>query len=513
MRLKVCCEDRIGLTRELLDILVRRDIDLRGIEIDQVGIIYLNCPEIEFEAFSQLMSEIRLISGVTDVRKVQFLPAEREHKELRALVESLTDPVVSINLDGYIDMANKAAQDLIGSSEHQLIDAHANTVFPDFQFAHWLEKEEASQSCRMVVMAGLDFLMEVMPVHINDESEQPVLVSAVVQLKQVALNNTPQTVFRTPSDHGFEHLVGQSNKFKQLMSQAKKLAMLDAPLLVQGETGTGKEMIARACHRHSLRADKPFLLVNCVSMPDNAAETELFGMAAAEEGGSAKKGILEQADGGTVFLYEVGEMSCHLQVKLLRFMQDGTFRRVGEEREMQVDVRVICSTQKNLPELVAAHQFREDLFYRLNVLSLTVPPLRERSADVMPLAQLFIKQFAADLGQSKPSIDDALADYLTHYAWPGNIRQLRNVLLHAMTQIDADVMTIDDVQLPEIENTQFMSEESIDGSLDEIMKRYESGILHNLYRSYPSTRKLAKRLDVSHTAIANKLRDYGIGKK
>jgi transcriptional regulator of aroF, aroG, tyrA and aromatic amino acid transport len=131
----------------------------------------------------------------------------------------------------------------------------------------------------------------------------------------------------------------------------------------------------------------------------------------------------------------------------------------------------------------------------------------------MPLAQLFIKQFAADLGQSKPSIDDALADYLTHYAWPGNIRQLRNVLLHAMTQIDADVMTIDDVQLPEIENTQFMSEESIDGSLDEIMKRYESGILHNLYRSYPSTRKLAKRLDVSHTAIANKLRDYGIGKK
>ena len=140
-------------------------------------------------------------------------------------------------------------------------------------------------------------------------------------------------------------------------------------------------------------------------------------------------------------------------------------------------------------------------------------PAWQRSLLRTLLFEKEFKQFAADLGQSKPRIDSALADYLTHYAWPGNIRQLRNILLHAMTQIDAEVMTIDDVQLPEIENTQFISEESLDGSLDEIMKRYESGILNNLYRSYPSTRKLAKRFDVSHTAIANKLRDYGIGKK
>lgn len=512
MRLQVFCEDRIGLTRELLDILARRDIDLRGIEIDQVGIIYLNCPEVEFEEFRQLMSEIRLISGVTDVRKIQFLPAEREHRELRALLESLTDPVFSISLNGQIDIANKAALQLIGTESHRLVGESANSIFPDFNFSHWLEKEHAAQRCRMVVMEGLDFLMELMPVHINDESGEPILVSAVVQLKQVAMNQLPKTVFRTPSDHGFEHLVGQSSKFKQLINQAKKLAMLDAPLLIQGETGTGKEMIARACHGRSLRADKPLLLVNCVSMPDTAAETELFGMAA-ENGGPAKKGIFEQADGGTVFLYEVGEMSAHLQIKLLRFLQDGTFRRVGEEQEIHVDVRVICSTQKNLSELVAAHQFREDLYYRLNVLSLTVPPLRERSADVLPLAELFLKQFAAELGQEKPQIGDKLADYLTQYAWPGNIRQLRNVLLRAMTQIEGKALTPEDIQLPDIENTHFVSEESLDGSLDDIMKRYEAGILGNLYRSYPSTRKLAKRLNVSHTAIANKLRDYSIGKK
>jgi len=180
-------------------------------------------------------------------------------------------------------------------------------------------------------------------------------------------------------------------------------------------------------------------------MPDNAAETELFGFSGgANEAG--KKGIFEQAAGGTVFLYEIGEMSAHLQIKLLRFLQDGTFRRVGEEEEIKVDVRVICSTQKKLPDLIAAGEFREDLYYRLNVLALVVPPLRERTADIVPLAELFLAQFAQELQQAKPKISDKLSQYLSQYAWPGNIRQLRNVLFRAMTQVEGSEITIDDVQ-------------------------------------------------------------------
>ncbi|MCC4796557.1 DNA-binding transcriptional regulator TyrR [Enterovibrio norvegicus] len=512
MRLQVYCEDRLGLTRELLDILARRNIDLRGIEIDQVGIIYLNCPEIEFDEFRQLMSEIRLISGVTDVRKIQFLPAEREHRELRALLETLSDPVFSLNLTGKVDMANKSAFRLMGSHHENLIGESANVLFPDFNFAHWLEREKASQVCRQVVLTGIDYLMEVMPVYVTDSEDNDVLASAVVQLKQVSMNHLPTTLYRTPGEHGFEHLVGQSSKFRALVNQAKKFALLDAPLLIQGETGTGKELLAKACHQRSHRAEHPFLLVNCVSMPDDAAETELFGCAPGPER-EGKKGQFEQADGGTVFLYEVGEMSPHLQIKLLRFMQDGTFRRVGEEHEVKVDVRVICSTQKNLSELVTAGQFREDLYYRLNVLSLTVPPLRERPSDVQPLAELFLNQFSAELGQERPALQSGVPDFLSQYSWPGNIRQLRNVLFRAVTQIEDGTLTKEDIQLPETEQSAFLTEESMDGSLDDIMKRYESGILSNLYRSYPSTRKLAKRLSVSHTAIANKLREYSIGKK
>lgn len=157
MRLQVFCEDRLGLTRELLDILARRNIDLRGIEIDQVGIIYLNCPEVEFEEFRQLMSEIRLISGVTDVRKIQFLPAEREHRELRALLETLSDPVLSVSLNGKVDLANKAALRLMGNDEEGLIGESTNVIFPEFNFSHWLERDNASQICRQIVIAGIDY--------------------------------------------------------------------------------------------------------------------------------------------------------------------------------------------------------------------------------------------------------------------------------------------------------------------------------------------------------------------
>ena len=511
MRLQVFCEDRVGMTRELLDILTSQQIDLRGIEIDRIGIIYLNCPEIEFEQFSQLMSQIRQLDGVTDVRKIQFMPSEREHKELKALLETLPDPFFSINLQGKIDLANDAAEMLMGKTRGDIIGENIQS-FLGINFSRWLEKEEAAKRSEMVVISGLDYMMEIMPVYVTDESENQVLASAVILLKSLSEAKMPVAMREISGDHGFEHLVGQSSRFKHLLAQAKKLALLDAPLLIQGETGTGKEMLARACHQRSLRREKPLLLVNCVSMPDTAAETELFGFAgSATEPG--KKGIFEQADGGTVFLYEVGEMSPHLQIKLLRFLQDGTFRRVGEEKEMKVDVRVICSTQKKLPDLVAAGEFREDLYYRLNVLALVVPPLRERTADIVPLSELFLAQFAQELHQPKPAISDELAQYLSQYAWPGNIRQLRNVLFRAMTQVEGAAMTVDDVQLPENESASIISEETLEGSLDEIMKRYESGILNNLYRSYPSTRKLAKRLGVSHTAVANKLREYGINKR
>ena len=513
MRLEVLCEDRLGLTRELLDILAFKSIDLRGIEIDISGIIYLNCPDIDFDTFSELMAEIRRISGVKDVRKIQFMPMERHNTELLSLLNNLPEPVLAIDLKGNVDMANHAALSLFNREEQEVITYQIGQLLPSFNFSKWAE-DEITRKRENIVLNGLDYVMEIMPVYISTESQESILASTVMIIRSA--QDKPQRKEELPLQNslGFEHFVGVSNKHKALITQAKKLANLDQPLLIQGETGTGKEMLARACHSRSYRADAPFLVLSCASMPDDVAETELFGHAAGSFNyQQGNVGIFEQANGGTVFLDEIGEMSPHLQIKLLRFLQDGTFRRVGEQNEVNVNVRVIASTRHQFADLAESGSFRQDLFYRLNVLTLNIPSLRERSNDIAPLLDLFVLKYINQLGISKPMLDDELIDQLASYNWPGNMRQLENMVLRALTELESDVLTIEQFHLPQVE-TAISSGASLnlDGSLDEIMKDYESKVLDRLYQSFPSSRKLAKRLNVSHTSVANKLREYRIRK-
>ncbi|KHD26797.1 transcriptional regulator [Vibrio caribbeanicus] len=513
MRLEVFCEDRLGLTRELLDILASKNIDLRGIEIDISGIIYLNCPDIDFDTFSELMAEIRRISGVKDVRKIQFMPIERHNTELISLLNSLPEPVLAIDLKGNVDMANHAAMSLFHQQESEIIGHPASTLIPSFNFAKWSESTSTRQR-ESIVIGGLDYTLDVMPVYITDEANESILASAVMMIRSSQEKPLFDEGLPLHNNLGFEHFVGVSNRHKALISQAKKLSMLDQPLLIQGETGTGKEMLARACHNRSNRSGKPFLVLSCASMPDDVAETELFGHAPGSfNHDQGHKGIFEQANGGTVFLDEIGEMSPHLQIKLLRLLQDGTFRRVGEEDEIHVDVRVIASTRHHLADLAESGSFREDLFYRLNVLTLIIPPLRERSNDIAPLLELFVAKYVKQLGIGKPELSDTLIDQLVTYQWPGNMRQLENMVLRALTELESDVLDAELFHLPQLESSSsHLPSINLDGSLDEIMKEYESQVLERLYQSFPSSRKLAKRLNVSHTSVANKLREYGIRK-
>lgn len=515
MRLEVQCKDRLGLTRELLDILASQHIDLRDIEIDKSGLIYLNFPEIDFDEFSQLMAKIRRLDGVMDVRKIQFLPSERRNTELLAVLSTLPDPVFSINLKGKIDTINDAVVSLFKLDKTSLIGQSATVLLSDFNVQLWLEESRIRQREPMLI-DGMNYIMEIMPVYITDDSNTSILTSAVVIIKPAIEAQNARPFIPESSNLGFEHFVGSSTKYKQLISQAKKLSDIDQSLLIQGETGTGKEMLARACHNASIRSGKAFMVVNCAAMPDDVAETELFGYApgAFPNMPEGKKGIIEQADGGTVFFDEISEMSPLLQIKLLRFIQDGNFRRVGEEKEIHVDVGIIGASKKELLELVEQGLFREDLYYRLNVLFLEIPPLRDRISDVVTLFDFFVAQLSKELGIVKPSIDEEVYDYLASYTWPGNVRQLRSTTLKALTQMDRNQLSTSHFMLPIVDkNAPRSLNINTDGSLDEIMKSYESSILSSLYNEFPSSRKLAKRLGVSHTAIANKLRDYGIGKK
>lgn len=512
MRLKVFCEDRLGLTRELLDLLVSRNIDLRGIEIDPIGRIHLNFSQLDFDTFRALMAEIRRIAGVTDVRTVTFMPSEREHRALRALLESMPEPVFSIDLKGKVELANPAAQALFNLDDVKSRNQTAGALVGDYNFSRWLESEHTAPHSERVVIRNQDFLMDITPIYLEGENQQNAPVGAVVMLKSTARIGLQLQNLSVNDANEFDHIVAASAKMRHVIEQARKLAMFDAPLLIVGDTGTGKDILARDCHLRSPRSKQPFLALNCAALPDDVVESELFGYApgAYPNALEGKKGFFEQANGGSVLLDEIGEMSPRMQTKLLRFINDGTFRRVGEEHEVHVDVRVICATQKNLTELVQRGEFREDLYYRLNVLTIIIPPLRERQQDILPLTELFVARFADEQGVPRPKLSNDMGGFLSKYGWPGNVRQLKNAIYRALTQAEGYELRPQDIVLPEFEVEMSLGDEVLSGSLDDICKRFERSVLTRLYRTYPSTRKLAKRLGVSHTAIANKLREYGL---
>lgn len=255
------------------------------------------------------------------------------------------------------------------------------------------------------------------------------------------------------------------------------------------------------------------MVLNCASLPDNLAETELFGYGPNAFEGARKEGklgLLDLASGGSIFLDEVGEMSPHLQVKLLRFLQDGCFRRVGSEEEIQVDVRVVCSSQKDLAELCEQNIFRVDLFHRLNVLTLEIPPLRNCKEGIPDLANHFIDRACTQIGTRQRELSESAEVALCQYHWPGNVRQLENVLYQAVSICEGEIIDVEHIKLPSLHNLDGQQLD-LNGSWGDITARVEQQILATLYPDFPSSRLLAKRLGVSHTTVANKLRQYRIG--
>lgn len=309
----------------------------------------------------------------------------------------------------------------------------------------------------------------------------------------------------------FAQIVSKNPRMQDVIEKAKKFALLDVPLLIQGETGTGKDVIAKACHDFSERREHAFLAVNCAGIPGEDAETEMFGRRNKD---GEFIGFFEYADGGTVLLDGVEELPLTLQAKLLRFLSDGTFRRVGEEEERYANVRVICTAQQPLQHYVEQGKMRSDLFHRLNVLSLNLPLLRERKEDLALLSHQLIQEISEKLGIFPPHFDENVLRYLQEYPWPGNIRELYNALYRACSLCQNNQLRIEDLGLvPETPHSRDIDQFITEGdTLDEMVGRFEAAVLNKFYAKYPSSRKLATRLGVSHTAIANKLRQYGIGK-
>ncbi|MFT6907982.1 MAG: PAS domain S-box-containing protein [Oleiphilaceae bacterium] len=244
----------------------------------------------------------------------------------------------------------------------------------------------------------------------------------------------------------FEEILGQSSKLEKVFHQVERVAPTDTTVLLLGETGTGKELFARSIHNLSERKERPLVKVNCTALPINLIESELFGHEKGSFTGAISRriGRFELANGGTIFLDEIGELNLDLQVKLLRVVQEGEFERLGSSTTISVDVRIIAATHRDLKEMVSKGEFREDLFYRLNVLPITLPPLRERGKDISIIVQAFVDKFSQKMGKQIDTIPQKVMDELSGYSWPGNVRELENIIERAIILSNNNILKLQD---------------------------------------------------------------------
>ncbi|MHC4641739.1 MAG: sigma-54-dependent transcriptional regulator [Planctomycetota bacterium] len=352
-----------------------------------------------------------------------------------------------------------------------------------------------------------------------DNDELLALISRAVEMVTLK-RRVRQLEDQLEETYRFENIVGVSDKMKSTFALMRKFAATDGTVLVCGESGTGKELIVRAIHQASKRKSGPFVVVNCGAIPSNLIESEFFGHEAGSftDAKELRVGKFEVADGGTLFLDEIGELTPEAQVKLLRIIEEGIFSRVGSNKPIAVDVRVMAATNQDLSTMVKEGRFREDLYWRLNVLSLSVCPLRERKEDIQILVDHFLERYATPLGIEQPTVSDKAKELLMAYDWPGNVRELQNCIYSALTI--ADGPTIEASDLPKriyLESKQTEVRDVITGRLSlaeiavEATARAEQEAINKaLLETGGNREKAAELLGIGRKTLYRKLKQHGI---
>ncbi|MBY7143150.1 sigma 54-interacting transcriptional regulator [Virgibacillus sp. NKC19-3] len=455
-----------------------------------------------------------------------------EHYYLNAVLATEDDAITIINQHKEVIFWNDAAVQTYNIKRTDIIDRNITDFFhdDDLMALKVLEAKKAVHDTYHRPRSDKHVVVNASPIFTEDEELIGAIsverdISQIVKLNDnlvttsTALNELRQKVYTTNTEENpFSRLKGNSLPLQQTIQIASKAAKTDATTLVLGESGTGKEICARAIHEASPRKDGPFIPVNCGAIPDALFESELFGYEGGAFTGAEKKGKtgkIEMANGGTLFLDEVGELPLDMQVKLLRVLQENIIYKVGSSSGTPINVRFIAATNQNLEHQMEEKQFRSDLFYRLNVIQITMPPLRQRINDVVELAKLFLHQFAIQYEVPLPTLDQDAVEALFQYHWPGNVRELRNLIERVIILTEKSVIKKQDIlaffhrtstpnKEPEIDSHSLVQEKE-----DVEKKRMEEA----LWQHNGNKTAAAKTLGISRVTLYNKIRKYGIDPK
>ncbi len=384
------------------------------------------------------------------MRKHKILVVDDEHLIRWSLDQNLKKQGYEVTTAGSGEEAMRLVQE--ESPDLMLLDVQ----LPGMNGMEVLEKVKETEEDVIVIMVTalgvLETAVKAMRLGAYDYINKPFNLDelAIVIKKALETQELKREVAQLrstqPKKFSIDGIIGESDEQKHVLGMVRKIAQSDAgTVLIQGESGTGKELVAKAIHYESGRADKPFMAINCAAVPETLLESELMGheKGAFTDAKNLKKGLFEMADGGTVFLDEIGDMPQGIQAKLLRVLEDRTFRRVGGTKDIHVDIRIISATNKDLLAAIKEKSFRNDLYYRLQVIPIFLTPLRERRADILALVRFFIDLFNKEFGKSVADISEEAEQFLLEYDWPGNVRELKNVIERAIILENAEIMQLE----------------------------------------------------------------------
>jgi len=434
-----------------------------------------------------------------------------DRKNLIRILDNLKEGLIAHDLERNIIFFNREAERITGYKRDEVVGKDCHQAFshpfcgeqclfksgPDsgFLLSHYAEypvkvirKDGDTRNVEMSVSVILD--------------EEDKMVGVLAFIKDVT--DILKFKIKTGDMEGFQNIIGRDPKMLQIYEQIRDLAAYDYPVHIFGETGTGKELVAEAIHNESQRAGAPFVPINCGALPEGLIESELFGHVRGAFSGAIrdKKGRFELADKGTIFLDEIAELPFNLQVKLLRFLQTGTFERVGGEKTISVNVRIISATNKDLKQEVRKGRFREDLYYRLNVIPINLPPLRERKNDIPLLVKYFLNLYGKDAGKSPKAVSTESLAKMMAYEWPGNIRQLQNVLQFAIVKSRGELITPGDLPME-------LNQESRTPVRRGPVKKLEpAAVRRALEKTGGNKVRAAKRLGVGRATLYRFLKDH-----
>lgn len=386
---------------------------------------------VNLHTLGMVVAAANAIEEMMDIKRYnEELSMEKKFTE--TILESIDAGILTADLDGNIKTANHHAADLFGYSQNEIKSMLASDLLDDWaKVKHAVINKKSFVDSEVFVNSKRKKLQFNLSAYPNYDSEQKLMNIVFVFVEAKKIRKLANKIMGHQAIYTFEKIIGQDKKFTRIIEYAKKIADSRSNVLIMGESGTGKELFAQAIHNYSSRHDEPFVAINCGAIPRNLIESELFGY----EGGaftgaksSGQPGKFEIADGGTIFLDEIGEMPLDMQTRLLRVIEEGIVIRVGSNKEILVDARVIAATNKDLNEEVKKGNFRKDLYYRLNVLPIRLMPLRERKGDIPLLSQYFMERISRKLNKSSIPINDETMKALLEYEWPGNIRELENLI-------------------------------------------------------------------------------------